>query len=389
MLDNFAQWLVANTLYLEMIQLLNQKDGVKEIWGLDLYWKSRPVFSTSNMELKFEFGPWIKTILILGSEFPTERSNTWSILFKTTQKFLQIHKKSKFHKQAQAWLQPGQRQKQNLNREFSLVQQQPYQYTKEDGLTLSHQNKNLASYDLSKKVINPLRHNQTLQREEDGAIEFCKIKFHFRNHHSQIQNWSDDRWKACLAARGGSKRRYQNCSDNLEQFSTSVLFKDILEPILLILCYRTMWWLELEYSLTFTTSDAHSMFILLSTMDWYLEVKIWAEDKRSSCLLIQEMKITETLNILTSVYHVSARYMHSAWKRHQDAVFWVDYWSCDQRRINILSNKIECNYSSRNTSSPLYFKSWKIENWRNVVWKTIFVSSTTTKDLIETRSQLD
>ena len=34
----------------------------------------------------------------------------------------------------------------------------------------------LASYDLSKKVINLLRHNQTLQREEDGAIEFCKIK---------------------------------------------------------------------------------------------------------------------------------------------------------------------------------------------------------------------
>ena len=67
----------------------------------------------------------------------------------------------------------------------------------------------LDSYDLSKKIINLLRHNQTLQREEDGAIEFCKIKFHLRNHHSQIQNWSEDRWKACWAAGGGSKRRYQ------------------------------------------------------------------------------------------------------------------------------------------------------------------------------------
>ena len=35
-----------------------------------------------------------------------------------------------------------------------------------------------------------------------------QIKFHLRNHHSQIQVWSDDRWKACLAAGGGSKRRY-------------------------------------------------------------------------------------------------------------------------------------------------------------------------------------
>ena len=73
----------------------------------------------------------------------------------------------------------------------------------------------LESYDLSKKVINLLRHNQTLQREEDGAIEFYKIKFHLRDHHSQIQNWSDDRRKACLAGGGGSKRRYQYCSDNL------------------------------------------------------------------------------------------------------------------------------------------------------------------------------
>ena len=30
-----------------------------------------------------------------------------------------------------------------------------------------------------------------------------------------IQNWSDDRWLACLAAGGGSKRRYQYCSDFL------------------------------------------------------------------------------------------------------------------------------------------------------------------------------
>ena len=35
----------------------------------------------------------------------------------------------------------------------------------------------LASYDPSKKVINLLRHNQTLLREEDGAIAFYKIKF--------------------------------------------------------------------------------------------------------------------------------------------------------------------------------------------------------------------
>ena len=72
----------------------------------------------------------------------------------------------------------------------------------------------LAAYEVSKKVISLLRHNQTLQREDDGAIQFWRIKFHLRNHSSQVQHWSDDRWKACLAAGGGSKRRYQYCSDD-------------------------------------------------------------------------------------------------------------------------------------------------------------------------------
>ena len=58
----------------------------------------------------------------------------------------------------------------------------------------------LESYNLSKKVINLLRHNQKLHREQDGAIQFYKIKFHLRDYPLPIQNWSDSRWIACLAA---------------------------------------------------------------------------------------------------------------------------------------------------------------------------------------------
>ena len=121
---------------------------------------------------------------------------------------------------------------------------------------------NLASYDLSKKVINLLRHNQTLQREEDGAIEFYKIKFYLRNQHSQIQNWSDDRWKACLAAGGGSKRRYQYCSDDsgtilylraLQGHSGSNLIDPTLQDNVVIGTGI------FNYT---TTLDVHSIFIL-------------------------------------------------------------------------------------------------------------------------------
>ena len=72
----------------------------------------------------------------------------------------------------------------------------------------------LTAYEVSKKVISLLRHNQTVQREKDGAIEFYRIKFYLRSHSSQVQHWYDDRWKACSAAGGGSKRKYQSCSDD-------------------------------------------------------------------------------------------------------------------------------------------------------------------------------
>ena len=71
----------------------------------------------------------------------------------------------------------------------------------------------LTAYEVSKKVISLLRHNHTVRREDDGAVQFWRIKFHLRNQSSQVQHWSDERWKSCLAAGGGSKRRYQYCFD--------------------------------------------------------------------------------------------------------------------------------------------------------------------------------
>ena len=98
----------------------------------------------------------------------------------------------------------------------------------------------LAAYDLSKKVISLLRHNQTVQREDDGAIQFYRNNFYLRNHSSQIHNWSDDRWKSCLAAGGGSKRRYQYCSDNSGRILCLRALQGHSGTILLILRYRTM-----------------------------------------------------------------------------------------------------------------------------------------------------
>ena len=71
----------------------------------------------------------------------------------------------------------------------------------------------LSACEISKKVINLLRHSQTVQREDDAAVQFCRIKNYLQNQIPQVQHWSDDRWKACLAAGGGPKRRYQYSTD--------------------------------------------------------------------------------------------------------------------------------------------------------------------------------
>ena len=184
---------------------------------------------------------------------------------------------------------------------------------------------NLASYDISKKVINLLRHNQTLQREEDGAIEFYKIKFYLRNHHSQLQLWSDDRWKACLAAGGGSKRRYQYCSDYLgtilylralQGHSGSNLIDPTLQDNVVI--GTGIFNYIYHVGCTFNLHSIINNGLIPGGQDL---------SKRQTVFFLpvdpRDESHRDPERIDFSVPRL-ARYMHSAWKRHQDAVFWVD-----------------------------------------------------------------
>ena len=163
----------------------------------------------------------------------------------------------------------------------------------------------LAAYEVSKKVISLLRHNQTVQREKDGAIEFYRIKFYLRIHSSQVHHWSDDRWKACLAAGGGSKRRCQYCSDN----SGIILYlralqghsrRSIIDPLLQdsVIIQRGFFHHIYHIGCAFNLHSVINNGLILG-------VRIQAEDKQySSCPLIQETKIMKILNILTFPYHV-------------------------------------------------------------------------------------
>ena len=183
----------------------------------------------------------------------------------------------------------------------------------------------LESYDLSKKVVNLLRHNQKLHREEDGAIQFYKIKFHLRDHHRQIQNWSDDRWIACLAAGGGSKRRYQYCSDYLgsiiyllplQGHSGSNLIDLTLQDNVLI--GHGIFPYIYHVGCTFNLHSIINNGLVPGGQDLSRRQTVFF-------LLVDPRYEThrDPEHIDFSVPRL-ARYVHSAWKRQQDAVFWVD-----------------------------------------------------------------
>ena len=73
------------------------------------------------------------------------------------------------------------------------------------------------------------------------------------------------------------------------------------------------------------------------------------------------------------------------WKKHQDAVYWVDTQLAQRKSIEVLSNKIERNHPLRYTPSLLYPESCSDGNWRSHKRKSIHVTSASSKDLLETR----
>ena len=205
-------------------------------------------------------------------------------------------------------------------------------------------------------MISLLRHNQTVQREKDGAVQFWRIKFYLRSHSSQVQHWSDDRWKSCLAAGGGVRRGDISIAliTRKESF-TSELFKDTLETISLILCLQDnvvigsgIFHYIYHIGCAFNLHSIINNGLIPGGQDLSRRQTIFflAIDPRD-----KDHKDPEYIDFS------EPRYVHNAWKKHQDAVFWVDINLAIREGLTFLSNTIECNYSSRNSSSLLHSQS--------------------------------
>ena len=71
----------------------------------------------------------------------------------------------------------------------------------------------LSDNEVSKKLMHLLR-RRSLPREEDGAVQFWRMKENLQNYFLHCPHWSDSKWKKSIAGGGGNKKRYQYCTES-------------------------------------------------------------------------------------------------------------------------------------------------------------------------------
>ena len=98
----------------------------------------------------------------------------------------------------------------------------------------------LSAYEVSKKVINLIRHYHTIQREDDGTVHSGESSFIFR-----INFHKTNIGRMIVGRHAWQQEEDQKEDTNIvlifqEQLFTSELFEDTQDVVSLILHYRTM-----------------------------------------------------------------------------------------------------------------------------------------------------
>ena len=126
----------------------------------------------------------------------------------------------------------------------------------------------ISDFEVSKKLIRLLRHGSLL-RDDDGAIEFWRIKDDLQTYFLYCNHWSDNKWKSSMAGGGGNKKRVQYCTDSSGAvlYLRALQFKVIQDAVSLIPLHRTMSLFRTVSSSTFIMSDVQSIYIPSSVQD--------------------------------------------------------------------------------------------------------------------------
>ena len=159
----------------------------------------------------------------------------------------------------------------------------------------------------------------------DARLASALNKIIHNSHFKRRISLEEERWKSCLAAGGGSQRRYQYCSDYLGSIIYLCALQghsghNLIDP-------------TLQDNVIIQRGIFHHIhhigcaFNLHSIINNGLIPGGQGSSRRQTVFFLpidpRDKNHEDPEHIDFSVPH-RARYVHSAWKKHQDAVFWVD-----------------------------------------------------------------
>ena len=177
--------------------------------------------------------------------------------------------------------------------------------------------------EVSKKLIHLLRHG-SLPRDNDGAIEFWRIKDDLQKHFPYCPHWSDDKWKKSMAGGGGNKKRYQYCTDSgiivylraVQGHSGRNLIDPTLQDNVVIPSNFFQHICHVGFAINFHFIINSGLILGGQNLNNRQTVFFLPLD-----LLDKNHKDPDTID-LNEPRH--AQYMHKAGKEHQNTVHWVD-----------------------------------------------------------------
>ena len=210
------------------------------------------------------------------------------------------------------------------------------------------------AYPVAKRLNTLLRHGQ-LPREEDGAIEFWRLKDYLRNEFENSRHWSDEMWKSKMAGGGGNKKIFQYCTDSSGQdilylralqghsgrnlidpsSQDNVLIPDtFFEDISHIGCAINLHSITNSGFISGRQNSSRERQTVFFTV-----VNLMNKNHKDP----QELDLTKPR---------LAWYKQKTWKRHQDPVFWVDIQLAQRKRLKFYQTR--CNAIIFDDTLPAY-----------------------------------
>ena len=190
------------------------------------------------------------------------------------------------------------------------------------------------AYPVSKQLSTLLRHGH-LPREDDGAIEFWRLKDYLRNDFVQSQHWSDEMWKSTMAKGGDNKKRFQYCTDSSGQ---QILYLRALQ------CHSGRNLVDPELQDNVLIRNNFFEYI------YHIGCAINLHSITNSGLIPGGQNLSKRQTVFfTSVDTMNkehrdpnkidleaprlAWYHQKKWKKHQNTVYWVDIKLAQKRRF--------------------------------------------------------